>query len=101
PTNATFPFTLSRVTIFDDDAVSNQLNYFTWGTISWPQRAGASFSASVTAKDYVGGTVTSFSGTSTVFAVSSAAATNNIIANKTHSFSDNLGNFTVGYSFTP
>ncbi|MEW6159493.1 MAG: Calx-beta domain-containing protein, partial [Verrucomicrobiota bacterium] len=111
--NETFSFLFSQVTnaipvntqisatITNDDALLSQVNFFSWSSITSPKRVNTAFNASATARDYLGNAVTSFSGQAQLSAVNFNSSTNTLLTNQVPEFTDNLGNFTLGYSFQP
>ena len=102
PTNATFKYDGAWCTITNDDGLTNQINYLSWGQISSPQRTNQPFSVTITAKDGSNNTATTFASTNILRGVNIGGATSaTLITNDVHSLSDNLGLFTLGYEFTP
>ena len=78
-----------------------QLDHFAWSSISSPQRVNQSFATTITAQDAANNTVSNFSGTVTLSAISSlTSSTNTILGNVVPTYT-NTGSSTVGYSFTP
>lgn len=77
------------------------VDHFTWGTISSPQRAGQSFSVTITAKDAANNTLTNFAGVVTLTAQTGQTSNNtNLIPNVTPT-TTGTGTNTTGYAFTP
>ncbi len=79
------------------------VDHYEFASITSPQRAGQSFSVSVTAKDATGATVSGADGSLTLTAESQGAGSNVIIGNQTPEYSIDGGtNVTIlGYAFTP
>ena len=78
-----------------------QITHFVWNTIPSPQSNGVPFAVTMTAKDYLNGTASNFTGTVALTGSGVLAfRTNNILGAPTHSDSSS-GTYTFGYSFTP
>ncbi|MCE5268513.1 MAG: M36 family metallopeptidase [Planctomycetaceae bacterium] len=81
--------------------VSGPLASFQWSTIASPQYQNVPFSATLTAKDANGYTVTGFNGSASLGGLVGAGTTAMLLGEPTPDWSGNKGTFTLGYSFTP
>ena len=100
PANATLLTTQAVGTILTDEG-AGILDHFEWSALAPTQLVNAPFPVTLTAQDFVGGTMTNFTGPVTLSGfVGGGNATNNILGNRaaTNTFT---GDFTIGYSFTP
>src|SRR5262249_34092045 len=74
--NATLGTNLAYCTIINDDAVAGQLDHFIFNPVPSPQFTGRSFPITLKAVDYLGTTVTNFSGTAVLTAQTDQYYTN-------------------------
>jgi uncharacterized repeat protein (TIGR01451 family) len=102
PENASISDAQGVGNILNDDGLPGNVNYFTWSTIPSPQRTNQSFSATITGKDIDNNTATNFNGTVTISGIGDGSVeTGNILGGPVHTGTQNVGTFTIGYSFTP
>jgi uncharacterized repeat protein (TIGR01451 family) len=100
--NASLGTTQVAITINNDDDIVSQVDAFAWNTIFTPRRVDAAFTATITAKDFQGATVSSFTGTNSLSAFQiGGSTTNRLLTNAVPTQVENNGTYTLGYSFTP
>jgi uncharacterized repeat protein (TIGR01451 family) len=101
PGNAALGDSQGLGTIINDDGFAGQIDHFDWAAIPSPQNVGEPFMVSITAKDALGTTLTSFAGPVALDgSVGGGFVANRILSDVSHTFSGS-GTYTLGYSFTP
>jgi uncharacterized repeat protein (TIGR01451 family) len=102
PVNATILRSQATITITNDDGLVGQVYRLVWSNISSPQRTNQSFAVTITAQDANGTTVSGFTGSNALSGINvNGPSTATMLTNLSPEFSTNIGNFTVGYQFTP
>ena len=99
--NADTIYSLAYGLIIDDDGVPGKLDHFSWGAVANPAPLGRPTTLTITAQDYLGNTVSNFTGSVGISATGLVSELEGTLLPSPSPQYTYSGSETVGYSFTP
>ncbi len=101
PVNSTLVSTQALALILNDDGLPGQIDHFNWASITSPQFVGQQFNVAVTAKDYLGDTITDYASPVALTGSTGGGVITNRILGDVVPTASSSGNYTMGFAFTP